>query len=225
MVRFFAVLGGCAIALALTGCEPPAASSLAAKGPPGPPAPPVPAVSIAADEVPTPVGFGAATGAGVDSPAGAETTFPTASLPGDGGLEAVDPGAAVPVAAPLPVDQSPPARSGVTAAERGNQSFVSLSAGVAVPQLLPDGTQIGVSVDYSLRGEPKTSCRYLLVVETTEGEIALPVTLDSRGGNFQGFLPPAVRPEHKPFRARIDELPPGGERSRVSNSAVLATSY
>ena len=103
--------------------------------------------------------------------------------------------------------------------------FINLSAGVALPQLLPEGTQIGVSVDYSLSGNLNPSSRYELVVESSKGKVAVPVMLEARGGTIQGFLPPSVRPEDLPFRAQIDEVPPEGPRVRVSNSAVLATSY
>lgn len=84
---------------------------------------------------------------------------------------------------------------------------------------------MGVSVDYRLRGSLKTSSRYVLVVESNAGETAVPVTLSPEGGTLQGFLPLEVRPEHQPFQARIDEIPPGGKRSRVSNTVSLATSY
>jgi hypothetical protein len=112
-----------------------------------------------------------------------------------------------------------------SAASTAVPAAIHLSAGVALPQLLPEGTQIGVSVDYAVRGELKSSSRYMLVVESSAGEIAMEVKLEPAGGTIQGFLPLSVRPEHQPFRARIDELPAGGKPAKVSNSAVLATSY
>jgi hypothetical protein len=163
---------------------------------------------------------------------GSEPADDASRLPQDLGGEAVsEPGPAAietqPPAIPAPTPE--PARQPVTTqvptASAGSSQIISLSAGVAVPQLLPEGTQVGVSVDYSLRGSPQSSCRYLLVVESSAGEVAVPIKLDPQGGTFQGFLPPSVRPEHQPFQARIDEVSPKGERMRVSNSATLATSY
>lgn len=219
-IRWLGLAAVCA--LALTGCEQPAASSTVASGPPGPP----PAFAFA--------GTGEKSTADVDLWANAPGVAPAAA---ESDLSAADDGEASTSSADeqafdnLPTAQ-PPAQPPVAAqptsapaADRASGPFISLSAGVAVPQLLPEGTQIGVSVDYSLRGEPKTSCRYFLVVETKEGEVPVPVKLDPRGGTFQGFLPASVRPEHQPFRARIDEIPPEGKPTRVSNSAVLATSY
>jgi hypothetical protein len=101
-----------------------------------------------------------------------------------------------------------------------------LSAGVALPQLLPEGTQIGVSVDYKVSGRLNGSARYALVVESSAGPIAVPVKLSPEGGTLQGFLPLSVRPEHKPFSARVEELAPGSRRSViVSNRLDLQTSY
>jgi hypothetical protein len=225
MVRLFAMLSASAVALALTGCEPPVASSTVANGPPGPPPPPAPVVpqiepvasSLPAESAPaafdasfSPEGDAVVTGL-ADDPAAAA-----------GGFDAPGSSDPIPVSSAAPAATAP---ASAPAADSGSEQFISLSAGVALPQLLPEGTQIGVSVDYALRGEPKTSCRYFLVVESKEGEIPVPVKLDSQGGTIQGFLPLSVRPEHQPFRARIDEVPPRGDRVRVSNSAVLATSY
>jgi len=196
MNRIVLLLGSALVAVLLSGCEPPAGSSTtAANVPPGPPAPPSPFADAVENQ---PV-----------APANTEpeptVSPPTQAQPADriaDGITAQQPSAAA-----------------------DSSRFVSLSAGVAVPQLLPEGTQIGVSVDYTLSGSPKSSCRYLLVVESKEGDTPLPVKLDPQGGTFQGFLPPSVRPEHQPFRARIDEVDPQGGRVRISNSAVLATSY
>ena len=111
-----------------------------------------------------------------------------------------------------------------TQAAQVRQPPIHLSAGVAVPQLLPEGTQVGVSVDYGIRGELK-SYPYVLIVESSAGELALPVKLSPMGGTLQEFLPPSVRPEHKPFKARIDERPSTGQSVRASNTVVLQTSY
>jgi hypothetical protein len=104
------------------------------------------------------------------------------------------------------------------------QPSIQLSAGVALPQLLPDGTQIGVSVDYKVSGNLKSS-RYVLVLESNAGAISEPVQLSSAGGTLQGFFPPSVRPEHQPFRARIDEISATGKSVPASNTLPLRTSY
>jgi hypothetical protein len=159
-------------------------------------------------------------------PASAAAPVETADWVADGGAGATGAARQTPVASQAPAaSQSPAAPTSLPTPSSGGGKFISLSAGVALPQLLPEGTQIGVSVDYRLSGSLKTSSRYFLVVESKAGEIALPVTLEPAGGTLQGFLPLAIRPEHEPFRAQIDELPAGGKRTMVSNSAVLATSY
>jgi hypothetical protein len=107
---------------------------------------------------------------------------------------------------------------------QGEQPPILLSAGVALPQLLPEGTQIGVSVDYKISGNLKSS-RYFLVMESSAGAIAVPVKLSPMGGTLQGFFPPSVRPEHQPFRARIEEAPATGNPVHASNTVMLHTSY
>jgi len=107
---------------------------------------------------------------------------------------------------------------------RSEQPPIHLSAGVALPQLLPEGTQMGVSVDYKINGGLMSS-RYVLVIESGAGEFALPVKLSPMRGTLQDFLPPSVRPEHKPFRARIDEYPATGNPVQASNTVPLQTSY
>jgi hypothetical protein len=182
--------------LAALGCEPGNLSGTAGVVANGPPGPPPPPVENVATAAPA---------AAASAPAAASAAFAPASEP-----------------APTSQVPAPPT---APAAEAATIPFVNLSAGIALPQLLPDGTRIGVSVDYSLRGNLKTSCRYFLVVASSAGETPLPVALDPRGGTIQVFLPAEVRPEHQPFRAQIDEVLPTGQRARVSNSAVLATSY
>jgi len=107
---------------------------------------------------------------------------------------------------------------------RSQQPPIHLSAGVALPQLLPEGTQMGVSVDYKING-PLKSSRYVLVIESSAGQLALPIKLSPLGGTLHDFLPPSIRPEHKPFRARIDEHQGTGNAVPASNTAPLQTSY
>jgi hypothetical protein len=81
-----------------------------------------------------------------------------------------------------------------------------------------------VSVDYKTSGELK-SYPYVLVIESSAGELALPVKLSPMGGTLQEFLPPSVRPEHKPFRARIEEKRSTDSSVPASNTVLLQTSY
>jgi hypothetical protein len=53
----------------------------------------------------------------------------------------------------------------------------------------------------------------------------LPVKLSPMRGTLQDFLPPSVRPEHKPFRARIEEKRSTGNSVQSSNTVPLRTSY
>ena len=117
--------------------------------------------------------------------------------------------------APQPPPQAPQAA----------QPPIRLSAGVAVPQSLPDGTQIGVSVDYRVSGRINTSSRYLLVIESKGKEVEFEVKLSPPGGTLQGFCPASVRPEDQPFRARLDEQRSANVRDKVSNTVNLQTSY
>jgi hypothetical protein len=99
---------------------------------------------------------------------------------------------------------------------------IRLSVGIALPQTLPDGTQVGVSVDYKLTsGSLNASAKYLWVIESRQGETAMEVNLKAQGGNLAGFLPISIRPEDSPFKARIDELSSSGSRTRVSNVESL----
>jgi hypothetical protein len=116
-----------------------------------------------------------------------------------------------------------PAQDSSRSAHR-EQPPIHLSAGVALPQLLPEGTQMGVSVDYKING-PLKSSRYLLVIESSAGQCELSIKLSPMGGTLQDFLPPSVRPEHKPFRARIDEYPGTANAIQASNTVPLQTSY
>jgi len=85
-------------------------------------------------------------------------------------------------------------------------------AGVALPQSLPEGTQIGVSVDYKINGGLKSS-RFVLVIESSAGQITVPVKLSPMGGTLAGFLP-AFRPPRAPAFPRPDRRVPGHGQSR-----------
>jgi hypothetical protein len=126
-------------------------------------------------------------------------------------VEQAEPTAA-PAAAPADSPAASPAR-------------IRLSAGVALPQSLPEGTQIGVSVDYRVAGDLDSSAQYFLVVSSQAGEMSLPVQIAREGGTLQTFFPPELRPEHKPFSARLDQQISQGARTSVSNTEQLLTSY
>jgi hypothetical protein len=97
-----------------------------------------------------------------------------------------------------------------------------LSVGIALPQTLPDGTQVGVSVDYKLiSGSLNSSAKYVWVIESRQGQTAMEVKLSPRGGNLAGYLPLSIRPEDSPFKAWIDEVSTSGSRVRVSNVESL----
>lgn len=100
---------------------------------------------------------------------------------------------------------------------------IHLSAGIAVPQSLPDGTVMGMSVDYAFRGSPSPSAKYVWVIESALGDSFAEVQLSS-SGTLQAFFPD-LKPEHRPFRARIDELKSESQRQKVSNTVPLQTNY
>lgn len=150
---------------------------------------------------------------------GAET--PDSAVPGiDEPAPAIDgsqPAAADPPANPpeppsLPASP-PPARPPQSPAAPA----IDLSAGVALPQSLPTGTAMGMSVDYVFTaGEPLPSQRYVWVIEPAMGDpLRQPVQLSSRG-TLQAFFP-RLHPRNGPFRTHI-ESPDG---SRVSASVSL----
>jgi len=85
---------------------------------------------------------------------------------------------------------------------------------------------MGISVDYKVRGQLNRSASYALIVASATGETIVPVDIAPQGGTFQGFLSAEIRPEHKPFTARVEELAPGSRRrTPVSNTLPLQTSY
>jgi hypothetical protein len=111
-----------------------------------------------------------------------------------------------------------------TATETGESApkpSIRLSVGLALPQTLPDGTQVGVSVDYKVTGKLNSSAKYVWVIESRQGETAMEVQIKPQGGNLASFLPISIRPGDSPFRARIDEVSSSGSRVRVSNVEEL----
>ena len=190
--------------VAALGCEMPSADQTAT--------PAATATTAAPMPPPPPV----AESAGITVYAGAE---PAAELP----IEAHSPPAeaAANASADNSLASSPTQETTPTAAE----PYIQLSAGVAVPQLLPEGTQVGLSVDYRIAGPIPTSAKHELVVDSIAGATRVPVTISPEGGTLQGFLPPNVRPEHQPFTAHIEETRSSGQGRAVSRSVPLQTSY
>lgn len=196
--RFFTLVS-IAAALVLTGCEPPSVAQSAkgvitSDGPPKPPVPPPP---------PPP-------------PPGEEATTP-----------AISPAAANPEQNPVarnPVAPRPVETTALqtTPSATAAKPFIKLSVGIALPQTLPDGTQVGVSCDYKLlKPTLNSSAKYLWVIESAKGEIAMEVQIKPQGGNLAGFLPLEIRPGDSPFKARIDEVTTSGSRVTVSNVEML----
>jgi hypothetical protein len=144
------------------------------------------------------------------------------------------PGSSAPLQASpglIPVDQASSGRGIPPAAGQPSRTTfqpesatlsIHLSAGVAVPQSLPTGTQMGMSVDYVCRGSLHRSSRYLWVITAAGQEIFTEVKLQEKG-NLAAFV--MLRPEDRPFSSRIDEVRPDGKRVRISNVAPMQTSY
>ena len=175
------------------------------------------------------IGIGPVLFGGCDSPpAPVANTAPAPPPPpppasASTGTEVAFPAAAPESSVPFAEDQGTSSNDTSRSAQL-EQLPIHLSAGVAVPQLLTEGTQIGVSVDYAITDRLNPS-QYVLVIESSTGQFALPVKLSPMRGTLQEFLPPSVRPEHKPFKARIDEKPSTGHSVPASNTVSLQTSY
>ena len=206
-------------AVAMTGCKPPpapAAGGLVSGSQPDAPASttPVSAQPNASVTIEP----------GVNSfPAGTNTAPPAQAPPATGGT----PLAANPDLLPVgvansrgPQDDAAPAQAGSVASARSPS--IRLSAGVAVPTSLPGGTQMGISVDYAITGPLNGAAKYLWVIKSEAGQIESEVQLQTRG-TLQAIVP--LRPDDRPFNVQIVEVLTSGERKRVSNEAVMQTSY
>ncbi|HEX5035149.1 MAG TPA: hypothetical protein VFW62_11780 [bacterium] len=99
-----------------------------------------------------------------------------------------------------------------------------MSAGIAVPQSLPEGTVMGLSADYEVFGSLRPSSRYVWVVKSGAGETVNAVELQRSGTLSAFFL--ELKPQHRPFSVRIEELPSGSKRRVIiSNEMTLQTNY
>ena len=248
--RSFLVCVACSLAAGLAGCEPPkvpATGGLVSTRQPDAQAPTgiapgetmVTAVgaeaSQTADAPPQeqPQILAAATSPGGEpaAPATAETppvgSTPIAANPGLIPVDQIGKSGAQPAAPGQSRSRgqgTPAVRGPGTPAATAGIPPIHLSAGIAVPQSLPTGTQMGVSVDYAIRGALNRSSRYVLVVSSEGGgDVEAEVKL-ATSGTFQDFVP-KLRPEDRPFNCRIDEITPGGRRVRASNVAPLQTNY
>lgn len=211
------------IALMATGCKPPdmnATGGLVAMDRPAEPAAPADPAARGGIDVSAP-------------PPMAEQLQPASPTAAP---ENVAPPPSIPIVANpglIPVDEASsrgaqdgnqqPAGNPPMPASRGGSAF-RLSAGVAVPQSLPMGTVMAMSVDYQIAGPLNNSSKYVWVV-TSEGggNVEVPLQPEVQGTLQAFFL--QLRPEHRPFNCHIDEVSPGGRRTRVSNVATMQTSY
>ncbi|MGQ9760920.1 MAG: hypothetical protein ACUVQH_03310 [Thermogutta sp.] len=89
--------------------------------------------------------------------------------------------------------------------ETGPSFQVDLSAAVALPMTGPEGTMMGFSVDYRIKGAlPTGPSPFVWVIEGQGGKIyRLPVRLESQGNLM--LMVPEWRPEDGPFRCRIED--------------------
>jgi hypothetical protein len=99
-----------------------------------------------------------------------------------------------------------------------NPTPIKLSAGVALPQLGPEGTLMMFSVDYRfMEGAPNPAAKYAWVLEPAKGDpLEQPLKI-KRADNLQAIVP-QWRPENGPFTSHIDEIAADGTRRTVSQS-------
>ncbi len=101
--------------------------------------------------------------------------------------------------------------------------YARLSAGVALPQSLPNGTTMGFSVDYALsRKLPSSGSRSIWVIQSAKGgSVAIPVQLKAKG-NLSTFAP-GLRPEHGPFQCYLAIQMPDGRQQAISPKVAMKT--
>ncbi len=94
---------------------------------------------------------------------------------------------------------------------------VQLSAGVALPQTLADGTAMGFSVDYQFaQGQPDPNSAYVWVIERSQGAASRQSVKLSPQGTLQVFVA-EFRPEEGPFQTHLED----GRGSRLSPTVPL----
>jgi hypothetical protein len=89
--------------------------------------------------------------------------------------------------------------------ESGPSVQVDLSAAVALAMTGPEGTMMGFSVDYRVKGTSLSGqSPFVWVIEGQGGKIyRMPVKLESQGNLM--LVVPEWRPEDGPFRCRIED--------------------
>ena len=117
-----------------------------------------------------------------------------------------------------PTEPSPPPRSRPPAEpQRRTGPSISLSAGVALPQSLPTGTAMGISVDYTFTiGQPRPSLAYVWVIEAANADSVKQSVQLNLSGTLQQFFT-QLRPQHGPFHTHIES----SDGTRLSRSMSL----
>ncbi len=182
---------------------------------------PLPPASLNSD-TPAPANPGFSLPIGADIPPTAADSAPSATGKATLSVPPLAEQGQPPQPASSPAIQTTSQTSSTPAGAPG--ASVQLSAGIAVPQSLPIGTVMAISVDYTLRGNLSGSSRYVWVVKSTTEDMVTDVKLD-QSGNLSAFFQ-QLRPEHRPFSVRIEEVTPGSKRRTViSNELPLKTDY
>lgn len=99
---------------------------------------------------------------------------------------------------------------------------IKLSAGVALPQLGPNGTMMMFSVDYRFREDntPDPAGQYFWVIQPANGEPwEQPVQLKKRS-TLQA-MNESWRPEMGPFTSRIEAADKDGKRRTISEDEAM----
>ena len=97
---------------------------------------------------------------------------------------------------------------------------VYLSAGVGLPQTLPNGTAVGFSVDYQFRsGGPEVGTQYVWVIQRKEGDPNIAAVQLSGKGTLQKFLP--WRPEQGPFESYVAVVGEDGSQRAISKRVAM----
>lgn len=128
--------------------------------------------------------------------------------------------APAPAAAPQ-ASTSPPGASLPAAEAVASAQSVKLSAGVALPQSLPDGTVMTFSVDYRFRaGAPDAAAKYVWIIQPSRGKaLEIPVALEE-SGTVQA-ISGELRPDDGPFQGSFVVVAADGTRSAISEAVAL----
>jgi hypothetical protein len=128
------------------------------------------------------------------------------------------------VSPPAPVQTKPavPPIDGSPAPPPIQTRRIRLSAGVALPQTLPEGTTVMCSMDYEwTEGGPQQECEYVWVVELGNGQrVAIPANVSKRRGTIQTILH-GIRPDQGPFKGAVFIKSPGANPEPISDFVKL----